>query len=142
MAANTEETVRKTIGHSRFMPTYGSNRAPQPSRARSGIRRCPVPLLAFAAQGFIPLFDPFAGPRLSALHTGPLIGHSTSRRARTLRRVRRRAAPTPAWEVSARGREMLIQSARTVRLRRLTTTFVAMRSRAAARSSMRAVVVD
>jgi len=52
MAANTEATVQKTIGHSCFMPTYGSNRAPQPGRARSRIRRRPVPTSAFAAQGF------------------------------------------------------------------------------------------
>jgi len=52
VAAKAEETVQKTIGHSRFMPTYGFTRAPRPGRARSGIRRWFDHASAVAAQGF------------------------------------------------------------------------------------------
>jgi len=73
MAAKPEETVQRTIGLSCFMSADGFTRAPQPSRARSGIRRRPVPTACVAAQGFT-LFGQgcfFAFERLARLFVAP-----------------------------------------------------------------------
>ena len=105
-AAKPEETVQKTIGHSCFMSADGFTRAPQPSRARSGIRRWPVPTSCVRGSGLHPavrsasrgrsasrmvrshagvLIAPFVAPRPRVAARSPRSGEAWQRGRRALR---------------------------------------------------------